>query len=83
MILVESPQSVANRLETVCWDKVSGKLIPELDGMPYVLVTRADKTHLTNSILKAHRLNSPYILEGKDDSAAAARTCARLGPAGT
>jgi CRISPR-associated protein Csb1 len=68
MVLVESPQSVANRLEIVCWDKVNGKLVPELDGMPYVLVTRSDKTHLTNSILEAHRLNSPYILEGKDDT---------------
>ncbi len=68
MVLVESPQSVANRLETVCWDRAGGKLIPELDGMPYVLVTRPDKTHLTNSILEAHRLNSPYILEGKNTS---------------
>ncbi|HBI43805.1 MAG TPA: type I-U CRISPR-associated protein Cas7 [Planctomycetales bacterium] len=68
MLLVESAQSVANRLETVCWDKVNDKLIPDLDGMPYVQVNRADKTHLTNSILEAHRLNSPYILEGKDDS---------------
>ncbi len=68
MLLVESPQSVANRLETVCWDKVNGKLVPELDGMPYVQVTRPDKTHLTNSILEAHRLNSPYILEGKNDT---------------
>lgn len=68
MVLVESPQSVANRLETVCWDRANGKLIPELKGMPYVLVTRPDKTPLTNSILEAHRLNSPYILEGKDTS---------------
>ncbi len=68
MILVESAQSVANRLETVCWDKVSGNLVPELDGMPYVQVNRSDKTALTNSILEAHRLNSPYILEGKDTS---------------
>lgn len=68
MLLVESPQSVANRLETVCWDKVNGKLVPELDGMPYLQVNRPDATHLTNSILEAHRLNSPYILEGKDTS---------------
>jgi CRISPR-associated protein Csb1 len=68
MLLVESAQSVANRLETVCWDKVNEKLVPELDGMPYVLVTRLDKTTLTNSILEAHRLNSPYILEGKNDT---------------
>ena len=43
MVLVESPQSVANRLETVCWDKVNGNLVPELDGMPYVQVNRPDK----------------------------------------
>jgi CRISPR-associated protein Csb1 len=66
MLLVESAQSVANRLETVCWDRANGKLIPELDGMPYVTVIRPDKSTLTNSILEAHRLNSPYILEGKD-----------------
>ena len=68
MVLVESPQSVANRLEIICWDKANGKLVSELDGMPYVQVTRPDKTHLTNSILEAHRLNSPYILEGKNDT---------------
>jgi CRISPR-associated protein Csb1 len=68
MLLVESAQSIANRLETVCWDKANGKLTSELDGMPYVAVTLPDKTPLTNSILEAHRLNSPYILEGKDDT---------------
>jgi len=68
MVLVESPQSVANRLETVCWDRANGRLVPELDGMPYVQVSDAEKNPLTNSILEAHRLNSPYILEGKDDT---------------
>jgi CRISPR-associated protein Csb1 len=34
--------------------------------MPYVQVNRPDGTHLTNSVLEAHRINSPYILEGKD-----------------
>ena len=41
-------------------------LVPELDGMPYIQVNRVDGSHLTNSILEAHRINSPYILEGKD-----------------
>jgi CRISPR-associated protein Csb1 len=68
MLLVESPQSVANRLETVCWDVGAGKLVPELQGMPYVEVNRPDGSQLTNSILEAHRLNSPYILEGKDST---------------
>lgn len=68
LLLVESAQSVANRLETVCWDKVKGSLIPELNGMPYIQVIRKDKSSLTNSILEAHRTNSPYILESKDTS---------------
>src|SRR5438445_155834 len=66
MLLVKSPQSVANRLEIGCWDTAAGKLIPELEGMPYVQVNRSNGSSLTNSILEAHRLNSPYILEGKD-----------------
>lgn len=68
MILVESAQSVANRLETVCWDKATGTLVPDLNGMPYIQVIRKDKTALTNSILEAHRTNSPYILESKNTS---------------
>jgi CRISPR-associated protein Csb1 len=66
MLLVESPQSVANRLEKVCWDTAAEALFPELQGMPYVRVNRPDGSHLTNSILEAHRLNSPYILESAD-----------------
>lgn len=66
MLLVESPQSVANRLEWACWDEPNDDLIPELNGLPYIKVVRANGTPLTNSILEAHRINSPYILEGKD-----------------
>ncbi len=66
MILVESPQSVANRMEMACWDAPSEKLIDDLKGLPYVRVNGNDGQMLTNSILEAHRLNSPYILEGKD-----------------
>jgi len=60
-LLVESPQSMANRLEAVCWDKASGELIKPLRGLPYVQSTLPDGTK-TNSILEAHRLNSPYIV---------------------
>jgi CRISPR-associated protein Csb1 len=68
MLLVESPQSVANRLETICWEGAAGKLVPDLEGMPYVQVNRPDGSQLTNSILESHRINSPYILEGKDQA---------------
>ena len=65
MLLVESAQSMANRLETVCWDEAADDLVPQLKGLPYVKVTSAGKL-ATNSILESHRINSPYILEGTD-----------------
>jgi len=36
-------------------------------GISYVRVTR-DKKYLTSTIQEAHRINSPYILESKDDA---------------
>jgi len=66
MLLVESAQSVANRLEEVCWDKVADDWVAPLRGLPYVRVLDKSGQPLTNSVLEAHRLNSPYILEGKD-----------------
>lgn len=65
MLLVESAQSVANRLEAAIWDDAADDLIPEARGLPYIVVKQGDKS-LTNSILEAHRINSPYILEGGD-----------------
>lgn len=66
MLLLESAQSVANRMELACWDEAEDDLIKKLVGLPYILVQKADGTHFTNSILEAHRINSPYILEGED-----------------
>lgn len=66
MLLVESAQSVANRMELACWDEANENLITALDGLPYIRVHKKDGTHLTNSVLEAHRINSPYILEGVD-----------------
>lgn len=76
MLLVESAQSMANRLETVCWDKPADDWVEPLRGLPLVKVARKLKDKdgkeieesLTNTVLEAHRINSPYILEGKDKS---------------
>ena len=68
MLLVESAQSMANRLEAVCWDTQANDWVGPLKGLPYVVVNDKAGTMLTNSVLEAHRLNSPYILEGKDKS---------------
>ena len=66
VVLVESAQSMANRLETVCWDEAKGMLHQALTGMPYVSVTLWDSEDTTNSVLEAHRLNSPYIMRDAD-----------------
>jgi CRISPR-associated protein Csb1 len=66
MLLVESAQSMANRLEVVCWDSVANDWVSPLRGLPVVKVNDKAGKPLTNSVLEAHRLNSPYILEGKD-----------------
>jgi len=64
-LLVESAQSMANRLEAVCWDESTNDLVEPLRGLSYVKVLR-DNKYLTSSVTDSHRLNSPYILESKD-----------------
>src|SRR5438552_10953684 len=64
-LLVESAQSMANRLETTCWDAARNAPVEALSEISHVTVTRKG-TFLTDSMLEAHRINSPYLLEGKD-----------------
>jgi CRISPR-associated protein Csb1 len=64
-LLVESAQSMANRLELAAWDESTQDLRPELKGLSHVRVKRKGK-FLTDTILESHRINSPYLLEGKD-----------------
>ncbi|HNQ87696.1 MAG TPA: type I-U CRISPR-associated RAMP protein Csb1/Cas7u [Verrucomicrobiota bacterium] len=65
MLLVESAQSMANRLEAVCWDEAAGRPVLALNGLPYVESTLPDGVK-TNSLLEAHRLNSPYIVNSAE-----------------
>jgi CRISPR-associated protein Csb1 len=65
MLLVESAQSMANRLESVCWDTVANDWVAPLKGLPVVKVKDKAGKPLTNSVLEAHRLNSPYITNAK------------------
>lgn len=65
MLLLESAQSMANRLETVCWDEGNAKLVPALDGLPYVEAVLPGDVK-TNSLLEAHRLNSPYLVNSAE-----------------
>lgn len=75
MILVESAQSMANRLESTAWDEGAGDLVVELRGLPYVATSVGDRE--TDSIREAHRLNSPYLYPGIESGLKA-----RIGVAG-
>lgn len=66
-LLVESAQSMANRLETTCWDPAQKKPVSELEGISHVTVQRKGQ-FLTDTMLEAHRLNSPYLLENPEDT---------------
>src|SRR5271154_2026723 len=66
-LLVESAQSMANRLEAVCWDEDTDNILDCLKGLPFVRVKLAglgDGKDTTSSLLEFHRLNSPYIMSG-------------------
>jgi CRISPR-associated protein Csb1 len=67
-LLVESAQSMANRLEAVCWDEAGDDIASELKGLPFVRVNLQElgEGNATNSLLEFHRLNSPYIMKGKN-----------------
>jgi CRISPR-associated protein Csb1 len=60
-LLVESAQSMANRLEATCWDEGNQRLLAELHGLSHVRVHDKAGGFLTSSLLEAHRLNSVYI----------------------
>ncbi len=64
-LLVESAQSMAYHLELTVWDTARNDVKNEFKGLSHVRVTRKGE-FLTDTILESHRLNSPYLLEGKD-----------------
>jgi len=66
-LLVESAQSMANRLEAVCWDEAADDLVGALRGLPYVRIGLGEYG-VTSTLLEFHRLNSPYLweLDGDD-----------------
>ncbi len=68
MLLVESAQSVANRLEQTCLEGGTGPgLAKEIEGLPYVKVKLTGATEAeTSSLVEAHRINSPFIITDGD-----------------
>lgn len=67
VILVESAQSVANRMELACWDAARSDLIEPLRGLPFIRVFDPEGEVVSNSLLEAHRINSEYIVNAKKE----------------
>jgi CRISPR-associated protein Csb1 len=65
MLLVESAQSMANRMEAVCWDEAEDSIAASLGNLPHVVVDLGGGM-TTSSIQEAHRLNSPYIINNEE-----------------
>ena len=61
-LLVESTQSMANRLEIICLNEDGDDFQEPLLGLTMVKVIDKDRKHITNSVLEAHRICSFYII---------------------
>jgi len=72
MILVESAQSIANRLEATCLDEAGIDIASELEGLPYISANLAGTidengySTKTTSLIEAHRINSPFIISNDE-----------------
>jgi CRISPR-associated protein Csb1 len=67
-LLVESAQSMANRLEAVGWDNGRQQPADPLAGLPYVRVlAEDDRRFLTSSRTEAHRLASAFVKDSTLD----------------
>jgi CRISPR-associated protein Csb1 len=66
MLLVESAQSIANRLENTIIGTDS-ELVEELAGLSYIRVQLTEGSDTkTNSLMEAHRINSPFIISDEN-----------------
>jgi CRISPR-associated protein Csb1 len=63
-LIVESAQSMANRLEATTWDDARADQAEALAALPYVKIVGKDGEFLSSSRLEAHRLASAYIMKG-------------------
>lgn len=60
-LLVESAQSMANRLEGQGWNDGTQQPVETLEGLPYIRVVSPDGEYLTSSRTEAHRLASAFV----------------------
>lgn len=68
-LIVESVQSMANRLEATAWNDGANRPVVQFDDLPYVRVHRqsAPEEFLTSSRQEAHRLASAFVRDAELD----------------
>lgn len=70
-VLVESVQSLANRLEDRAWNATENKPVGAVAGLPYLEIRDADERFLTSSRTEPHRLAGAYVKNALIDGAPA------------
>lgn len=63
-LLVESAQSMANRMEATTWDDSRADQAEELAALPYLRIEDQTGEFLSSSRVEAHRLASAYVMDG-------------------
>jgi CRISPR-associated protein Csb1 len=66
-VLVESVQSMTNRLEEVGWDAAANEPVEPIASLPYARVESAEAAFLTSSRLEPHRLAAAYVRDARFD----------------
>lgn len=64
-LLVESVQSMANRLEEASWDASKQRPLEPLSGLPWIEVSSPDGVHLTSSREEPHRVAGSYVRDAR------------------
>lgn len=79
-VLVESVQSMTNRLEEVGWDGAAKEPVAAIASLPYARIEAADGDFLTSSRLEPHRLAAAYVRDASFDGTSGGNLVAeRLG----
>jgi len=71
LLLVESAQSMANRLEGQLWDEGRDAPIPLIEVLPYLRILDGNGQYLTSSRTESHRIASAYVKRARFRNGAA------------
>ncbi len=65
-VLLNTAQATANLIEDSIWDAVHHKLIPELEGLPFVEIYTESGNYVASTLDLPHRLGTGYLLKNKE-----------------